>query len=120
MVCLILFDNVDKSFLSDYYVEKNTAVSFDTTVCKNNFILFVSSFAHLFLILTPLHLIIIDDNIENKNILSYFILKRFSIKLYNLKSPKTNPILTKGLKKYKFDLYFTCVVTKCLLLFSYI
>ena len=80
MVCLILFNNVDKYFLSDYYVEKNTAVSFDTTVCRNNLILFISSFAHSFLILTPLYLIIIDDNIESKNILSYCAI----IKIYLL------------------------------------
>lgn len=38
--------------------------------------------------------------------MSYFILKRFSIKLYNLKSPKTNHILTKGLKKVQIRFIF--------------
>ena len=91
-MCLILFDNVDKTLLFNYYVEKNTAVSFDTTVCKNNLILFISSFAHLFLILTPLYLIIIDDNIESKNILSYFVSNRLPIIFYNNKI--TNYILS--------------------------
>lgn len=85
-MCLILFNNVNKSFLSNYYVEKNTAVSFDTTVYKNNLILFISSFAHSFLILTPLYFIIIDDNIESKNILSYGGIKpnaHLSISVHN-------------------------------------